>query len=127
MLTGSYTSPSDFSEGDFRKYAPRFSAENFSKNLQLVDALKEIAKKKGCTAGQLSLAWLLRQGDDVIPIPGTKKIKYLEENLGALEVKLSDEEEKEIRALVEKAEVHGLRYPEMMVGHLFADTPELKA
>ncbi|KAE9377633.1 Aldo/keto reductase [Stipitochalara longipes BDJ] len=126
MLTGAYTSPSDFEDGDFRKMAPRFSAENFPKNLKLVSSLQEIAKKKGCTAGQLSLAWLLAQGEDVIPIPGTKKIKYLEENLGALEVKLSEEEEKEIRSLVEDAEVHGLRYPEAFTGYLFADTPELK-
>ncbi|KAN0107984.1 putative aldo-keto reductase [Hyaloscypha variabilis] len=127
MLTGAYTSPSDFSDGDFRKFAPRFSPENFPKNLKLVEGIKKIAEKKGCTAGQLSLAWLLAQGDDVIPIPGTKKVKYLEENLGALEVVLSGEEEREIRGLVEAAEVHGLRYPEVMVGHLFADTPELKA
>lgn len=127
MLTGAYTSPSDFEEGDFRRYAPRFTKENFSKNLKLVDSLKKIAEKKGCTAGQLTLAWLLAQGEDIIPIPGTKKIKYLEENLGALEVKLSGEEEKEIRGLVEGAEVHGSRYPEVMVTYLFADTPELKS
>jgi aryl-alcohol dehydrogenase-like predicted oxidoreductase len=127
MLTGAYTSPSDFSDGDFRKFAPRFSPENFPKNLKLVEGIKKIAEMKGCTAGQLSLAWLLAQGEDVIPIPGTKKVKYLEENLGALEVVLSGEEEREIRGLVEAAEVHGLRYPEVMVGHLFADTPELKA
>ena len=127
MMTGAYTSPADFEEGDFRKYAPRFSKENFPKNLKLVEELQKIAKKKNCTAGQLTLAWLLAQGEDIIPIPGTKKIKYLEENLGALEVQLSEGEEKEIRALVEGAEVHGLRYPEVMVGHLFADTPELKA
>jgi aryl-alcohol dehydrogenase-like predicted oxidoreductase len=126
MLTGAYKSPSDFAEGDFRKLAPRFSAENFPKNLRLVEELQRIAKKKDCTAGQLTLAWLLAQGEDVIPIPGTKKIKYLEENLGALEVRLTGEEEKEIRGLVEGAEVHGLRYPEAMVGHLFADTPALE-
>jgi aryl-alcohol dehydrogenase-like predicted oxidoreductase len=126
MLTGAYKSPADFEEGDFRKFAPRFSEENFPKNLKLVENLKSIADKKGCTPGQLTLAWLLAQGDDVFPIPGTKKIKYLEENLGALKVKLSAEEEKEIRGFIEGAEVHGLRYPEVMVGHLFADTPELK-
>jgi aryl-alcohol dehydrogenase-like predicted oxidoreductase len=103
MMTGAYTSPADFEEGDFRKYAPRFSKENFPKNLKLVEELQKIAKKKNCTAGQLTLAWLLAQGEDIIPIPGTKKIKYLEENLGALEVQLSGEEEKEIRALVEGA------------------------
>jgi aryl-alcohol dehydrogenase-like predicted oxidoreductase len=91
----------------------------------LVDALSSISKKKGYTSGQLTLAWLLAQGDDIIPIPGTKKIKYLEENLGALNVKLTKEEEQEIRALVENAEVHGGRYPEMMAGNLFGDTPAL--
>lgn len=126
-MTGAYRSRDDFEDGDFRKYAPRFSDENFPKNLKLADGIKELADKKGVTAGQLTLAWLLKQGDDIIPIPGTKKIKYLEENIGALDVQLSDAEEKEIRNLVESAEVHGLRYPEAMVGHLFADTPELKA
>lgn len=126
MLTGAYKSPADFEESDFRKFAPRFSEENFPKNLKLVENLKSIADKKGCTPGQLTLAWLLAQGDDVFPIPGTKKIKYLEENLGALDVKLSAEEEKEIRRFIEGAEVYGLRYPEVMVGHLFADTPKLE-
>ncbi len=127
MLTGAYKSPSDFEEGDFRRFSPRFSPENFPKNLKLVDGIQAIAEKKGCTPGQLTLAWLLAQGDDIIPIPGTKKIKYLEENLGALDVKLSGEEEKEIRSLVEGTEVHGLRYPEAMVGYLYADTPALEA
>jgi aryl-alcohol dehydrogenase-like predicted oxidoreductase len=75
----------------------------------------------------LTLAWLLAQGEDIIPIPGTKKIKYLEENIGALKVQLTKEEEQEIRNLVEKAEVHGARYPQMMEGYLFADTPPLNA
>lgn len=127
FLTGAYRSPSDFEEGDFRRYAPRFSEENFPKNLKLVDALSSISKKKGCTPAQLTLAWLLAQGEDIIPIPGTKKIKYLEENIGALKVTLSKEEEQEIRSLVENAEVHGGRYPEGMGGHLFADTPDLNA
>ena len=127
MLTGAYKSPSDFEEGDFRKVAPRFSEENFPKNLKLVDGIQAIAQRKGCTPGQLTLAWLLAQGDDIVPIPGTKKIKYLEENLGALNVKLSGEEEKEIRSLVESAEVHGLRYPEAMAELLFDSSPALKA
>ena len=73
----------------------------------------------------MTLAWLLAQGDDIIPIPGTKKIKYLEENIGALKVELTKDEENEIRNLVEGAEVHGGRYAEAMAGHLFADTPKL--
>lgn len=70
MITGKYKSPADFEEGDFRKMGPRFSEENFPKNLKLVEELKEVAGKKGCTVGQLTLAWLMRQGEDVIPIPG---------------------------------------------------------
>jgi len=125
FVTGQYTSPDDFEEGDFRKISPRFSKENFPNNLKLVDGIVKLAEKKRCTAGQLTLAWLLAQGDDIIPIPGTKKIKYLEENLGALDVKLSKEEVKEVRDLVESAEVHGSRYPEAMMVTLFADTPKL--
>ena len=127
FLTGAYRSPSDFEENDFRRNTPRFSEENFPKNLKVVDALSSIAKKKGCTPSQLTLAWLLAQGDDIIPIPGTKKIKYLEENIDALKVTLNKEEEQEIRGLVEKAEVHGARYPEAMAGRLFADTPALSS
>ena len=125
FVTGQYRSPDDFEEGDFRKVAPRFSQENFPKNLALVDKLAAIAKNKDCTTGQLTLAWLMRQGDDIIPIPGTKKIKYLEENLGALDVKISDREDKEIRQAIENAEVHGGRYPEAMISTLFASTPAL--
>ena len=125
MLTGAYKSPADFEEGDFRTRAPRFSAENFPKNLKLVDEINGIAGKKGCTAGQLTLAWLLAQGPDIIPIPGTKKIKYLEENLAALDVELTSSEKAEIRKAVEGAEVHGQRYPEQMAARLFGNTPEL--
>ena len=126
LLTGQYKSNADFEEGDWRRTAPRFSAENFPKNLQLVDMLTEIAKVKGCTTGQLTLAWLMNQGDDVIPIPGTKKIKYLEENMGALDVKLTEQEDKEIRKAVEAAEVHGDRYPGVMQAVCFMDTPPLE-
>lgn len=106
--------------------APRFSEENFPKNLKLVEKLAEIAKKKNITPGQLTLAWLLAQGDDIIPIPGTKKIKYLEENWGALEVRLTDEEKAEVRRVVDEAEVHGERYPALFINTLFGDTPELE-
>ncbi len=115
MLTGAIKSPDDFEPGDFRTYSPRFSKENFPKNLKLVDQLDEIAKRKNCTAGQLTLAWLMTQGDDIIPIPGTKKVNYLIENLGALNIKLSEDENKEIRKAVEAAETHGGRYPEAYV------------
>jgi aryl-alcohol dehydrogenase-like predicted oxidoreductase len=125
MLTGQYKSPEDFEEGDFRRISPRFSKENFPKNLKLVEGLQELAHKKGCTAGQLTLAWLLAQGEDIIPIPGTKKIKYLEENLETLKVKLTAEENKQIRQMVDAAEVHGGRYGSGMESYLFADTPAL--
>ena len=125
MLTGRYKSPDDFEEGDFRKIAPRFSKENFAKNMKLADGIAELAKKRGCTTGQLTLAWLLAQGEDIIPIPGTKKTKYLEENLAALKIKLTKEEVKQVRDLVNAAEVHGGRYGDAMTKYLFADTPEL--
>lgn len=105
---------------------PRFSAENFPKNLELVNALGAIAETKGCTASQLTLAWLLAQGDDIFPIPGTKKIRYLEENLGALKVNLTKEDVQQIRGLVEGAATQGGRYPAYLKDSLFADTPELK-
>lgn len=126
MLTGAYKSRADFEEGDFRLYSPRFSEENFPKNLKLVDDIQAIADKKKCTAGQLTLAWLLAQGEDIIPIPGTKKIKYLEENVDALNVKLTAAENAAIRKAAEEAEVQGERYPQQMMAALFADSPELK-
>lgn len=126
MISGSLRSPDDFEEGDFRKFAPRFSKENFPKNLELVDKISAIAKKKGVTPTQLTLAWLMAQGDDIIPIPGTTKVERLEENLGALKIKLTSEEEKEIRQACENAEVSGGRYPEAFAKSLFADTPPLK-
>ncbi|KAF2008022.1 Aldo/keto reductase [Amniculicola lignicola CBS 123094] len=125
FLTGQIKSPDDFEDGDFRKYAPRYSVENFPKNLELVDRLQTLATEKGCTSGQLSLAWLMAQGDDIIPIPGTKKIKYLDENVKAVEVKLSQDELQEIRREIEKVEVVGDRYPPSFEAASFADTPSL--
>ena len=122
MLTGRYKSRSDFKEDDWRLNQPRFSEENFPKNLELVDKIIKLAEKKGCTSGQLALAWLLRQGDNVIPIPGTRQLKYLEENLGALKVELSAEEVQEIRETAEKAEVKGQRYEPRSAALLFLDT-----
>ncbi|KAK3317135.1 NADP-dependent oxidoreductase domain-containing protein [Cercophora scortea] len=111
FLTGQIKTTDDFAPDDFRRLVPRFSPENFSKNLVLVDRFKTFADKKGCTPGQLALAWLSAQGDDIIPIPGTKKINYLEENVGSVNVHLSKEEVQEIREEVEKAEVVGHRNP----------------
>lgn len=125
MLTGQIRSPDDFGDDDFRKNLPRFSKENFPKNLELVAKIETIASSKGCTPGQLTLAWLLAQGADIFPIPGTKKIKYLEENLGAVNVKLTKEEDAEIRKAIRETEVVGGRYSDAMSGDLFADTPSL--
>jgi aryl-alcohol dehydrogenase-like predicted oxidoreductase len=85
FLTGAIASPDDFAPDDFRRRSPRFQGENFAKNLELVEQVKAIADEKGITAGQLALSWLLAQGDDIVPIPGTKRRKYLEENIGALQ------------------------------------------
>jgi aryl-alcohol dehydrogenase-like predicted oxidoreductase len=125
ILTGALKGPEDFEEGDFRSFAPRFSKENFPKNLKLVEQLSKIAEKKGCTPGQLTLAWLLAQGEDIFPIPGTTKLERLKENLGAFDVSLSAQEEKEIREMVEAADVSGGRYPEAFMQYCYADTPPL--
>ncbi|KAI9807636.1 MAG: hypothetical protein M1825_005577 [Sarcosagium campestre] len=125
FVTGTIRSNADIADDDFRKHIPRFSDEHFPNNLKLVDALKDLAEKKKCTPSQLTLAWLLAQGDDIFPIPGTKKIKYLEENLGAVKVQLSAEENAAIRKVVENATVMGERYPAAMLGNLFADSAPL--
>lgn len=125
FLTGRFKSPDDFEDGDFRKNSPRFSKENFPKNLQLVDDLAKVAARKNCTTGQLVLAWLLAQWDMIIPIPGTKRVKYFEENMGALDVKLSSEEVQELRDIISKVEIHGDRYPPGWSRTLFADTAPL--
>ncbi|KAF7896521.1 hypothetical protein EAF00_006535 [Botryotinia globosa] len=126
FLTGQIKSRADFEPNDFRLSAPRFSQENFPKNLVLVKELAKIASEKGVTPGQLSLAWLAAQGDDIIPIPGTKKIKYLEENMEALHVQLSRQEEREIRTAIEKVQIGGARYSEPGMSFVFGDTPELR-
>jgi aryl-alcohol dehydrogenase-like predicted oxidoreductase len=124
MLTGRYASAEDFAEGDFRRAVPRFSAENFPRNMVLVREIERVAARKGCSPAQLTLAWLMRQ-ERVFPIPGTKRLGFLEENLGANGVfgGMTAEEEREIREAVEKAEVWGTRYPEAMMGGLVKDTP----
>ena len=88
FLTGQITSPDDFPEGDFRPFLPRFTGENFAHNIELVDTVRALAAAKGCTPGQLALAWVLARGDDVVPIPGTKRRTYLEENVAAVDVVL---------------------------------------
>lgn len=111
ILTGKYRSASDFGADDARAGMKRFQGENFTKNLVLVDRFTELAKTKGCTPGQLVLAWLVAQWDNIFVIPGTKKIPYLDENFGASTVEITDEEQKELRKLVSDAGVSGDRDP----------------
>lgn len=126
LLTGQFKSPDDFPADDFRRIVPRYSAANFPNILKLVDGLKEVGAKHGATAGQVALAWVLAQGDDVIPIPGTKKEKYLEENLGALKLQLSSQEVQAVRDAAQKANAEqGDRYPAIFLKSLLADTPPL--
>lgn len=110
MLTGTMTAES-MADNDFRRLMPRFQGENGEKNLALARRVVTLAEKKGCTAGQLALAWVQARGEDVIPIPGTKSVKYLEENVGAVRVSLSDAEIAELEAAVPASEVVGDRYP----------------
>jgi aryl-alcohol dehydrogenase-like predicted oxidoreductase len=111
FLTGAITSPDDFAPDDFRRRSPRFQGENFAKNLELVEQVKAIADEKGSTAGQLALAWLLAQGDDIVPIPGTKRRKYLDENIGAATVTLTAEDIHRINAVAPQGIAAGDRYP----------------
>jgi aryl-alcohol dehydrogenase-like predicted oxidoreductase len=110
FLTGQFKSPDDFPEGDFRKNHPRFQGENFQKNLDLVKEVEKMAQEKGCTTAQLALAWVLAQGDDIVPIPGTKHVKYLDDNIGALDVDLSDEDLKRLDAILPPGAAAGERY-----------------
>jgi aryl-alcohol dehydrogenase-like predicted oxidoreductase len=116
FLSGRITSPDDFGEDDFRRNHPRFTGENFARNLELVDRVRELAASKRATPSQLAIAWVLAQGDDVVPIPGTKRRSYLEENLGALDVELTPEDLAAIEEVTPRGSVAGARYnPEMMV------------
>ncbi len=112
FLTGAIQSPEDFDEDDYRRRSPRFQGENFDKNLELVEKVREIASEKGVTPGQLALAWLLHQGDDVVPIPGTKRRKYLEENAAAAEIELSSEDLSRIDEVAPAGVAAGGRYDE---------------
>ncbi|THG93670.1 hypothetical protein EW026_g7629 [Hermanssonia centrifuga] len=127
LLTGQYTSPDQFDATDIRRFLPKYSKENFPNILKLVETLKEVAKRHDATPGQITLAWVLAQGDKVIPIPGTQKIKYLEENLGAAKVHLSSSELEEIRDAAEKSgSTKAPRAPEAFAHLHFVDTPALQ-
>ncbi|WP_310391261.1 aldo/keto reductase [Hymenobacter sp.] len=117
FLTGQITKFEDLEADDYRRHTPRFQGENFQKNLDLVARINDLARQKHCTAGQLALAWVLARGEDVVPIPGTKRVKYLEENLGALEVELSAAELAQLDEIAPKGTAAaGLRYPAAMMG-----------
>lgn len=111
FLTGALKSPEDFAADDYRRLSPRFQGENFQRNLALVGRVRALAEAKGVTAGQVALAWVLAQGEDVIPIPGTRRRRYLQENLAALEVHLSADESAELERLFTPEQVAGTRYP----------------
>jgi aryl-alcohol dehydrogenase-like predicted oxidoreductase len=113
FLTGAITSPDDFAQDDFRRHNPRFQGENFKRNLELVDRVKELALEHSCTPGQLALAWALYQGDDIVPIPGTKRRKYLEENVEATEIELTPEDLGRIDEAAPVGLAAGDRYPDM--------------
>ncbi|MEO5814264.1 MAG: aldo/keto reductase [Gemmatimonadaceae bacterium] len=112
FLTGSIANPADLAANDFRRSSPRFEGENFDHNLALVERVRAMAAKKGCTPAQLALAWVLAQGDDIVPIPGTKRRTYLEDNLGALDVQLEATDLKELDAAFPKDVAAGTRYAE---------------
>jgi aryl-alcohol dehydrogenase-like predicted oxidoreductase len=115
FLTGQIKGFEDFAPDDYRRNSPRFQGENFQKNLDLVGRVEALAKEKKCTPGQLALAWLLAQGEDIIPIPGTKRRKYLEENGGALNVKLTQDDLLRIDEVAPRGVASGERYPEHMM------------
>jgi aryl-alcohol dehydrogenase-like predicted oxidoreductase len=112
FLTGKYQSPDDFDADDYRQFSPRFQGENFQKNLDLVEHIKELANAKGCTPAQLAIAWLLAKEDYIIPIPGTKHCKYVEQNAEAADIELTNDELEKIDEIAPKGVAAGDRYPE---------------
>ncbi|MDT5121092.1 MAG: hypothetical protein QOC96_574 [Acidobacteriota bacterium] len=112
FLTGAIKKADDLAEDDRRRNFPRFQGENLDKNVALVNRLEEMAKEKGCTPAQLALAWVLAQGDDIVPIPGTKRRRYLEQNVAALDVELTQEDRQRIEEVAPKGVASGTRYPE---------------
>jgi len=111
FLTGQIKSVFDLPENDFRRVTPKYAPENFPKIMALTAQFEKIAKERGKTSAQICIAWLLAQGDDIIPIPGTRTIKYLDDNTNAAKIELTAEEVKELREAAENAEIHGDRYP----------------
>ncbi len=122
FLTGAITGPDDFAEDDWRRGHPRFTGEALEANLRLVDAVRAMAEEKGCSPGQLALAWVLAQGDDVVPIPGTKRRRYLEENVGAVALELSPDELDRLARIAPPGAAVGGRYPDS--SYAYGDSPE---
>ena len=118
FLTGQFKTANDFEATDYRRHSPRFQGENFEKNLLLIEKIKQLADSKNCTPSQLALAWVMAQGDYIFPIPGTKRIKYLEENSGAVNIHFTTAELLAIDEIFPKDVAAGLRYPEQMMGSL---------
>lgn len=115
FISGRFKRFEDLSEGDQRRNWPRFQGQNFQKNLDLAKKVEEIAREKGCTASQLALAWVLAQGEDIVPIPGTKHKNYLEDNVGAINVKLTSEDLRRLEEVFPHGAAAGTRYPEQMM------------
>jgi aryl-alcohol dehydrogenase-like predicted oxidoreductase len=115
FLTGQFTRFEDLPQDDYRRFSPRFQGENFQRNLDLVHGIEKIAKEKGCKPSQLALAWVLAQDKNIVPIPGTKRRKYLEENVAAIDVKLTAEDLRRIEKIFPTGAAAGLRYPEHMM------------
>jgi aryl-alcohol dehydrogenase-like predicted oxidoreductase len=112
FLTGQFKSPADFPDDDYRRFHPRFTGENFEKNIALVGEIEAMARDKGCTAAQLAIAWVMARGEDIVPIPGTKRRTYLEQNIGALDVTLTDDELERIDRILPPGAASGPRYHE---------------
>lgn len=116
FLTGEIRTPEDFAPDDWRRNNPRFQGGNFAQNIALVDKVRELAREAGCTPGQLALAWVLAQGPDVVPIPGTKRRKYLEENVEAVDLDIGPSQLTELEAIFPRGAAAGTRYPEAQMG-----------
>jgi aryl-alcohol dehydrogenase-like predicted oxidoreductase len=115
FLTGQFTKFEDFAADDYRRHSPRFQGDNFQKNLDLMRGIEQIAREKGCTTAQMALAWVLAQDENIVPIPGTKRRKYLEENVAAIDLKLTKEDLRRIEEIFPAGAAAGLRYPEQMM------------
>ena len=123
FLTGSFSAPTELSDKDTRRNHPRFQGENFDRNLQLTRHIRQLADAKGCTPAQLAIAWVLAQGNDVVPIPGTKRVTYLEQNLQAIDVKLTAEELRAIDELLPPGAATGERYPGLALKKVMVEAP----